>query len=331
MRSQRILTARALALVIRSLALAAVGLSLALAGGCSRASDALAPGDRVLLDAHNAYPYEGRWTDRIDRGLATGLPVAIEQDLIWYVEPGSGAGRSVVSHGAPLSGTEPTLDRYFFERIRPLVESALAESRRGDWPLIVLNLDLKSDEPEHHWALWDLLGRYERWLSTAERRSSADEVAPIQAGPVLVLTGVADAQQQIFHDAVPVGGRLRLFGAVHPLPGPLPSTRTNYRRWWNNSWTAIEPGDRLKTGAWTPEKNQTLTAMVNAAHDHGLWIRFYTLNGHDPADASGGWSPSYNFGSLDAVRERWRAAARAGVDFIAADQYELAAAEIAGR
>ena len=28
-------------------------------------------------------PIEGRWSDRIDRALATGLPVAIEQDLMW--------------------------------------------------------------------------------------------------------------------------------------------------------------------------------------------------------------------------------------------------------
>jgi hypothetical protein len=35
-----------------------------------------------------------------------------------------------------------------------------------------------------------------------------------------------------------------------------------------------------------------------------------------------GWSPGYNFRSLDAVRIRWRAAIAAGVDFIATDQYE---------
>jgi hypothetical protein len=61
---------------------------------------------------------------------------------------------------------------------------------------------------------------------------------------------------------------------------------------------------------------------VRTAHDGGLWIRFYTLNGHDPADVSGGWSASYNFGSLGAARERWRAAIMAGVDFVAVDQYE---------
>ena len=40
------------------------------------------PGTRVLLDAHNAYPERGQWSTRIDEALATGLPLAIEQDLV---------------------------------------------------------------------------------------------------------------------------------------------------------------------------------------------------------------------------------------------------------
>ena len=59
---------------------------------------------------------------------------------------------------------------------------------------------------------------------------------------------------------------------------------------------------------------------MQAAHGAGLWIRFYTLNGHDPKDESGGWSAGYNFGSEAAARERWQAAIRAGVDFIAVDR-----------
>jgi hypothetical protein len=35
-----------------------------------------------------------------------------------------------------------------------------------------------------------------------------------------------------------------------------------------------------------------------------------------------GWTPGYNFGTLNAVRIRWAAAVRAGVDFVATDQYE---------
>src|SRR3954451_16278969 len=183
--------------------------------------DALVTGTRVLLDAHNSYPENGRWADRIDRALGTGLPLAIEQDLIWYRDPATGEGRSVVSHGQPFTGREPGMREYFFERIRPIVEKALQENRRDDWPIITLNLDFKSDEPEHHAAVWKLLGDYETWLCTAKKRAaggSGGEVQPMRLAPVLVLTGEQDSQQQDFYDAVPQDGTLRLFGAVHRMP-----------------------------------------------------------------------------------------------------------------
>lgn len=299
---------------------------LCLAGGrpapLQGKADGLKPGTRVLLDAHNCYPYEGRWTDRIDRALSTGLPLAIEQDLFWYRDPATGVSRSVVAHQAPITGTEPSMEEYFFQKIRPLMEQALKEHRRDTWPLVVLNLDFKTNEPEHHRAVWELLGRYESWLSTAERRKSAASIAPIEAGPLLVLTGDPDAQEQSFHDAVPVGQRLRVFGAVHPAePGTEPR-KSNYRRWSNNPWKVVEPEGQPKAGAWDADDTRRLRDAVHAAHKAGLWIRFYTLDGFDPADTSGGWGESYNFGSRAAAEERWRAVIRAGVDFVAVDQYE---------
>lgn len=107
------------------------------------------PGARVVMDAHNCYPYFGWWADRIDRALSAGPPLAIEQDLLWYTDPRTGQSRSIVTHGAPSTGHEPSMRDYFFERVRPIVENALRDSRREDWPLITLNLDLKSEEPEH--------------------------------------------------------------------------------------------------------------------------------------------------------------------------------------
>lgn len=278
----------------------------------------LTPGTRVLLDAHNCYPYDGKWSDRIERALATGTPLAIEQDLAWFRDPRSGVSRSIVTHGEPYTGVEPTLREHFFERIRPIVERALGENRRDTWPLVTLNLDFKTNEAAHLQAVWDVLGGYESWLSTARRTASAAEISPIDVGPVLVLTGEPIEQEQQFHDRVPVGARLRLFGAV-----PRGTTvKTNYRRWSNNPWSVVEPEGQQKAGAWTPEDEARLKTAVDAAHAAGLWIRFYTLNGHDPADTSQGWSASYNFGSLPAASERWRAAIRAGVDFVAVDQYE---------
>ena len=336
-RSQRMKTCRfgrVLALVLWALA------GAARCGSSPTASTtALEPGRRVLLNAHNAYPYSGRWSDRLERALSTGLPIAIEQDLVWHRDPETGQARSIVSHGDPFTGEEPTLEDYFFERIRPLVEQALREDRRDRWPLIVLNLDFKTDEPEHHAALWATLGRYESWLTTATRTSTPPEIAALDPGPLLVLTGESDEQERSFHDRVPPGAKLRLFGAVHSRPAQagtaaearseageppdvLPAPKTNYRRWWNHSWAAVESGGQAKAGDWTPQDEGRLAQLVKRAHTAGLWIRFYTLNGYDPTDTSHGWIGNYNFGSRTAAEKRWRAAIHAGVDFVAVDQYE---------
>src|SRR5215470_17488813 len=168
------------------------------------------PGTRVLLDAHNCYPYHGQWADRIDRALSTGTPLAIEQDLVWYRDPATGNGRSLVAHDEPgkpalgLTGREPTLRQYFFERIRPIVENALARGRQSDWPLVTLNLDFKTEEPEHLAAVWDLLREYKGWLTTARRTGRLSDIQPLVLGPVLVLTGESDAQRRIFYDRVAV-------------------------------------------------------------------------------------------------------------------------------
>jgi len=73
------------------------------------------PGARTLVDAHNCYPYFEWWTDRIDRALSAGVPLAIEQDPLWYTDRRTGRSWSVVAHGPPVSGHEPTLEQYFFE------------------------------------------------------------------------------------------------------------------------------------------------------------------------------------------------------------------------
>jgi hypothetical protein len=317
-----------------------------------QAAAEFAPGTRVLLDAHNCYPYNGRWTDRIDRALATGTPLAIEQDLVWYRDPVTGKGRSLVAHSDPhgaalaLDGSEPSMRDYFFERVRPIVERALAEQRRDTWPILTLNLDFKTEEREHLAAVWGLLQEYRAWLTTAPRVADIADVQPLDVGPLLVLTGESDAQRKAFHDNVPVGQRLLVFGAARPrfrqagtaagargrgskaLPDLTPGVHTNYHRWWNNPWRVVELGGQRKAGAWTPGDEARLVDLVQAAHRAGLWIRFYTLNGYDPRDDSGGWSARYNFGSEQAVRDRWRAAIRAGVDFVAVDQYEQFAATL---
>jgi hypothetical protein len=300
------------------------------------ASEFLA-GHRVLLDAHNCYPYIDWWKDRIDRALSTGTPVAIEQDLYWYTDPKTQRSWSILAHGAPISGSEPTLKSHFFERVRPIVERALREGDHGNWPLITLNLDFKTEEPEHLKAIWNLLSEYKDWITTAPSGPNIHTVAPLNVKPLLVLTGESNAQKAVFYDQVRIGNPLLVFGATpthnqdpNAEPAVLaPESADNYHRWWNNPWRVVEIEGQPDAGSWTDRDERRLNDLVKYAHQRGFWIRFYTLDGENVGDESAnGWFHSYNFGSLDAARLRWRAAIRAGVDFVATDQYEDFAREL---
>jgi hypothetical protein len=288
--------------------------------------------NRPVLDAHNCYPYEGKWADRVDRALRTGFPVGIEQDLAWD------KGRVVVSHEAKTTGAEPLLRDYFFERVRPIVEKALRDNDRARWPLIVLHFDFKENSTPLLRAVWDLLGQYEGWYTTAVKTADPRQLAPLDARPLLILTEVDDNQEKVFFRQIPVGGKLRLFGSAHTNtvdkhllatapPSQLLSTPpTNYRRWWNCAWNIVEEGGQHQAGDWTEADDRRLRALVDHAHRLGYWIRFYTLDGFGPGGDTGGWGNGYNFGSRDAVLLRWKAALAAGVNLIATDQYEDLAA-----
>lgn len=302
-----------------------------------RAQKVLAPGTRSVMDAHNCYPYYEWWSDRIDRALSAGTPVAIEQDLGWYSDSRTGKSWSVVTHTDPPSGHEPTMEQYFFARVRPVVEKALAEGNRADWPLITLNLDFKDNKPEHISAVLALLRKYQAWITSAPKGDSIDVVEPLDVKPILVLTGESDAQQAVFYDQLRSQDRVLAFGAIHTAskdPHAAPDViddvkANNYRRWWNNAWNVVEPSGQQHAGEWTDQKMARLRSLVERAHANGLWIRFYTLDGATEKDLScNGWFRSYDFGSLDAVRIRWHAARTAGVDYIASDQYELLGQEL---
>jgi hypothetical protein len=301
------------------------------------AQQAPQPGSRTLMDAHNCYPYFEWWADRIDRALSAGTPLAIEQDLAWFTNAKTGKSWSVVTHGEPVTGEEPTMEQYFFAKVRPIVEQALKDGNKGNWPLITLNLDFKDNKPEHLAAVLALLRKYQAWLTSAPKTANIEQPQPLDLKPILVLTGEADAQQAVFYDQLQTGDRVLAFGAIHTenkdphsAPELLGAEKANnYRRWWNNPWRVVETGGQAHAGEWTPEKMNRLRALVDRAHTNGLWIRFYTLDGATKDELScRGWFRGYNFGSLDAARTRWRAAIAAHVDYLASDQYELVGAEI---
>jgi hypothetical protein len=292
---------------------------------------------KPFLDAHNCYPYEGQWGDRIDRALGAARPAGIEQDMAWYVDPATGKGHAVVSHTPKTTGSEPELKAYFFEHVRPVIEKALADNDRAQWPLIVLHFDFKDNQAPLLNAVWELLGEYEAWITTAVKTDDPHRLSAFDMKPLLVLTEDSDAQEEVFFSRVPVGAKLRLFGSGHTnAPRTLAAEElltepaTNYRRWWNNSWAEVEEGGQTRAGAWTKADAARLRALVDHAHRMGYWIRFYTLDGF-AAGSGKGWEAGYNFGSPAAARVRWRAAMEAGVNMIATDQYEDLGALLASK
>jgi len=202
-------------LIARLLPLSVVTILLAIS--CAGAQKSAGPGSRTMMDAHNCYPYYEWWNDRIDRALtaAAGTPLAIEQDLGWFTDPRTGASRSVVTHAEPPTGHEPTMEQYFFARVRPIVEKALQDGNHGDWPLITLNLDFKDNKPEHIAAVLALLRNHQSWLSSAVKGTAIETVQPLDVKPILVLTGEADAQQAVFYDELSESDRVLAFGAIH--------------------------------------------------------------------------------------------------------------------
>ena len=298
------------------------------------AQEGFGPGERVLLDAHNCYPYQGRWSDRLERALSTGTPVAIEQDMVWYSAPVGTTSRSIVSHGRPYTGEEPSLESYFLETIQPIMQDALRKGNTGDWPLITLNLDIKDNVIEHTSQVFATLKRYEPWITSALKTDDIAQVQPLDVKPLLVLSKGNGSEYQAFYGDVPVGGKLLVFGVARTrgnnasAPDAIaPEPADNFRRWRNHPWALVEEGGQRRAGEWTEADEARLKALVDHSHRMGYWIRFYTLNGH-PRRNGMGWSEGYNFGSEDAAALRWRASVEAGVDFIATDMYEAFAASL---
>jgi hypothetical protein len=257
------------------------------------------PGERTLLDAHNCYPYEGKFADRLPRALALPMPIAIEQDLVWS----GNANR--VSHEREHANDAPTLEDHFFAPLRARMEAALKSADRSQWPLVTLNLDFKTAEPQQIENLHALLTKYRPWLSIARKGAAG----AIEAGPMLVLLGDQDANEEVFYSRLRSGGEILAFGAA-----PGCAVHTEYRRWCNFAFRQL-----LKVPNW-----QT---YVQAAHSKGFWVRVYTINGaSEEESAINGWSKGYRAGSREAAERLWQDFSAAKVDFIATDEYEAFAA-----
>ena len=314
------------------------------------ASLTYAPGSRTQILSHNAYPDHGKFTDRLDRAIAAGVPFAVEEDLAWI------DGRSLVIHGAKnASPDDPTLESYFFPKVKPIMEKALKDGNKGSWPLVTLYLDIKNDPPQHLEVINKLLDKYDTWLTKAEKTADITRQSPLELKPMMVLVEdkQGDIKQQFFYDNVAVGGKIRVFGTAEKFdenPQKLPREKKdeavallvtrdpeqlvnkkadNYRRWFGTNWAFIEKGGETKAGEWTKASEARLKKFVDYGHRLGYFVGVYCLDGYS-ASENQGWDADYNFGSKEKVALRWQAAARAHADFISTDQVEDVAKLIKG-
>ncbi len=302
-------------------------------------STQFAPGSRIEILAHNAYPDHGKYEDRLDRAIASGTPFVIEEDLAWV------DGKSLLIHGSKnVAAEDPTLEAYFFSKVKPMMEKALKEGNKGNWPLVTLYLDIKNDPPEHLEAISKMLDKYDGWLTTAVKTDDITKQSPLKLKPMMVIVEdkQKDIKQQFFYDRVAVGGKIRVFGSVtkpEANPKKLPKQEAidllstvepqeiatakadNYHRWWGLGWEYVEKGGASQAGDWNKDKQARLEKFVNYAHGLGYFISFYCLDGYSAAENQG-WDKDYNFGSRDAALARWKAVRKAHVDFVSTDQYE---------
>jgi hypothetical protein len=320
---------------------------IALAAGTT---NTYVPGSRTQILSHNAYPDHGKYADRLDRTLAAGLPVVIEEDLAWI------DGKSLLIHGAKnATPDDPTLENYFFPKVKPIIEKALKDGNKANWPLITLYLDIKNDPPEHLAVINKMLDKYDTWLTKAEKTADIAKQSPLELKPMMVIVEdkQGDIKQKVFYDDVAVGGKIRVFGSAEKFdenPQKLPREKKdeaiammvtrdpeqlvskkadNYRRWFGTNWGFVEKGGETKAGEWTKASEARLKKFVDYGHRLGYFVAVYCLDGYTEAENQG-WDKDYNFGSKEKVATRWQAAVRAHADFISTDQVEDVAKVIKG-
>jgi hypothetical protein len=330
------------------LSLAALAASLAIAAKTH--VQAFTPGARTLMLAHNAYPDEGKFGDRLDRVISAGVPFAVEEDLVWV------NGKSLLIHNEKSANADsPTLESYFFPKVKPIMEKAMQEgNKKGDWPLITLYLDIKNDPEEHLAVVNKVLDKYDAWLTKAVKTDDISKHSPLELKPMMVILEDKqnDIKQAVFYDRIPVGGKFRAFGSAVKFddnPNKLPRTQRaermagllkiepeqmvakradNWRRWYGVDWNFIETCGP-NHGEWTPLAEARMKHFVDYGHSLGYVVSFYEVNGFSE-DQNQGWTAEYNFGSKQAL-VRWNALISAHADFISTDQYEAVAQVIQGK
>lgn len=284
-----------------------------------RDDDAPAP---LPVSAHNCYPIDGRGDDRLAEALRLGID-NIEIDLGWD----DANQRLIIGHDAePRPGVSyPGLEDYLV----PALEAHWHEPRPDRAPT-VLTIDWKTSHSEAVRRFKGFLDDHADWFSTAPKAAES----PLTPRRLTVCFTGSDEAKDVYDSLIAPGGTYRAFGdrvfgagayrddVAHYAPGPA----TAYHRFLTFHWGNIERGGPPAAGDWSENERQRLQRLMGIAHERGYRVRFYCLDGRSTRFGAG-----YRFADLDAARVRWRAAAGAGVDWIATDDYSDIVAALRAR
>jgi murein DD-endopeptidase MepM/ murein hydrolase activator NlpD len=295
--------------------LATLGVAL-LASLTTSAADA-PPAKPLPVSAHNCYLADRDDNPRLAEALALGID-NIEIDLGWDEK----AKRLIVGHdAAPRAGVKyPEFESMFI----PGFQRHAKDHPPGTAPT-VLSVDWKTDRPEAVAAFKAFLDDHAEWFSSAGKPASGNAGTPLTVRRLTVCFTGSEAAKDAYDALVPPGGTYRAFrdrvtgmGATFApdVATYLPADATAYHRFLTFHWGVVERGGPFAAGDWTAADADRLRALVDVAHRRGFRVRLYCLNGYT-GTALGG----YRFRSDDAAKVRWLAAAKAGVDWIASDEY----------
>jgi hypothetical protein len=262
------------------------------------------------ISAHNCYPENRTDNPRLTEALSLGID-NIEIDLGWD----DAAGQLIIGHDAtPRSGiVYPRLETSLI----PALEAHWKATRPDGAPTI-LTIDWKTGRPEAVRQFKDLLDAHPDWFSSAPKSPDS----PLTTRRLTVCFSGSEAAKNAYDALIPVGGTYRAFrdrvitryeaDVAAYIPGPS----TAYHRFLAFPWGAIEQGGPASAREWTRAEADRLSALIALAHRQGFRVRLYSLNGHSGTPGSG-----YRFADDEAARIRWVAAAAAGVDWVAGDEY----------
>jgi hypothetical protein len=273
------------------------------------ADEALRP---LPISAHNCYPQNRTDNPRLTEALALGID-NIEIDLGWD----DAAKQLIIGHDA-----KPRPDVAYPRLDTSLIPALISQQKvpRPDGAPTILTIDWKTSRPEAVLQFKEFLDAHADWFSSAPKAADS----PLRARRLTVCFSGSEAAKAAYDALIPVGGTYRAFRDrvvsgiyADDVATYVPGHSTAYLRFLAFHWGTIERGAPARAGEWTPAENARLSSLIALAHRRGFRVRVYCLNGH-----SGPLNSSYRFADDNTAKVRWLAAAAAGVDWIAGDEYK---------